>query len=65
MLGVYINPDKTQIVQGQLKKQTIQISQWNELGSYWNALQSGRADGLTSLMQEIKKMQRSSGEEVY
>lgn len=73
MIGLYLRPDKTQLVKGKLKKdKTLSISVATETQPYWDALtdQSGEFKedeilDLSNLFREINTMVSTSYEEFH
>ena len=69
MIGIYINPDCTQIVKGKLNKNNIlKVDFMTKLPSYWHELKTLEIypeTGLARLFHELKRNTKTRYEEIY
>lgn len=66
MIGIYMRPDRTQVIKGEIKKnKNLDIILTQNLSAYTDALAHEDVERLTDMFWEIKEMTATFTEEIY
>jgi hypothetical protein len=66
LIGIYMRPDRTQVIKGEIKKnKSLDVILTRNLSAYTDALEHEDVDQLTEMFLEIKEMTSTFAEEIY